>query len=588
MLVLASLVIFASITAFARRDATAAEPGLRLADVLESPVFYGEIPDGKAFFAAFDKHPWVRMMQSDAMADLRIETLDKMASTLLDGFPESIDGASQIRSVFSILDGDLEFAVSPGEEALVHVVAKAGLGSGANALFEPLSEMLRESDGATVVEEHGCEIIRLDVGDPSIGAIDVFVAHGSLVIGNDRATMKRLITNTTATDGFATEPSVLAMRSAAEQQRSHVNYWIDLEEYMDLSMALGEAEDGPDAEPVRALFEWFGVEGQFIGSIRYDPSGPVEYASFHDLPESGPVSRVMAAMQPGLTMQRRASSSAALWVGMRLDVGLATDLLAEGIGALAEAHGVDAEEKLAAFRDRDSNPYGISLTEDLIATLGDEMSIEMIPPTAGPIPQVVARMTVRDPATLRATLGRLVEALSDSGEDAPVRIATRDLSGTTMYVFTFGDAPVRPALAVTDEEVVVSLFATRMREALAETKAPLAEHSAFQAAAGRLGIEADAMTTASFIDWFALARYGKNAADGILDMLGESGGPDLTLLPDIADLREFLGPTLAVQTKRDGRVHYASTGPVGTMAWMSSLLAASRRVIEAAADHAER
>lgn len=587
VLVLASLLVFTGIASVARRAATAAEPSIRLADVLEMPVIaYGEIPDGKTLFAAFDKHPWVRMMQSDPMADL-VSMVRERAD---EAFAESEDAAEALPFIGALIDafeGDVELAIMPGAAAPVHFMFRVGVGSSAPELLDRLTAWLRAEPYVTVVEENGVEILRAEIPDPTIGTVDCFALRGSVVIGNDRGTIDRFIAGKALESGFAASDSVRRMRSEAGQIGAHASYWLDVEEYFEMLVSVADAEE---SEEMARAFDWMQADGIVHGSIRYDEHGPFERGVLSGFSKSGPIARMFGTLRPGMTMQRRASASAAFWWGARVDVATLVDVILDET-LVRDFTGDDEEtvrERIAMLKDRDANPLGISLTEDLVPAFGDELSIEVIPPTAGPIPQVIARIAVRDAAKVREMFAKVVARLAEAGDDAPMKIREGRAGDVPMWVITPPSGPVRPAIAVTDDQLVVSLFATKMRDALAAPTTAMLDVDAFRAAVERVGGADGRAASVAVLNWRALLTYLQNAAQGLAEMLDADALPDMSLLPDVGDVREFLLPSVSAYFNVDGRFVYTATGTEGSMATFTSLLAGARLVMQGVIARAQR
>jgi hypothetical protein len=192
--------------------------------------------------------------------------------------------------------------------------------------------------------------------------------------------------------------------------------------------------------------EILGLDG--LGDLSFGLSlveGGIRESLFVGMRETRGLTGALRAFGGGLSSLDEAPDGTVAYAGLRFDAATFYEHLRRFLCERA-LPGMQEEWRSAVAELDAFSPVGP--LEDLLAAVGDEVSVLVAPPSGGMIPDVVASVRVRDREKFATLVGRLREVLSQS-----TSISFRDLPesyGELAFVASPSGALFQPAFALRD------------------------------------------------------------------------------------------------------------------------------------------
>ncbi len=214
-----------------------------------------------------------------------------------------------------------------------------------------------------------------------------------------------------------------------------------------------------------------------------------------------------------------------------------------------EFDGEDSYQEALRDIDAAQEEIGFHPVNDLLASLGDEISFFGTLPKTGFIPDVALVVNLRDSGKFNQILSALTDRVQ---EEAPqVSITTLQYKGRTLYSLTADDweLPVPLAFTIDQNRLLVSLGMQSLKKIVNGNSAgTLADDPQFRQAASQLGFRPnDPATFLYYIDAKALFEWGYNTA---VPMLGSQVPPelglDMALLPMTETLSQHIRNPMSI------------------------------------------
>lgn len=253
----------------------------------------------------------------------------------------------------------------------------------------------------------------------------------------------------------------------------------------------------------------------------------------------------------GFRSLAEAPANTGAFFGLRFDVNQLRASVMEIVSTLAPRMRGLAEQQLAA-----TNIEGWNLVDDILPALGGEVSIFASPTNAGPIPDVMFTLEVRD----EARFAKLLEFLKGAVAEEGVQISPLALKGgEDGFVVRIPDAPVQPSFALRNGRLIGAISAYTLKSYLQRHVDNASAETLGQASAvlprmmnGLVGGRAESLALLAYLDLHSTLPmiYG-TAAPMLQPAFDESGLPlDAAMLP-MADTLQPYFTGLALGVSRD-------------------------------------
>jgi hypothetical protein len=171
---------------------------------------------------------------------------------------------------------------------------------------------------------------------------------------------------------------------------------------------------------------------------------------------------LLDAGKGGFDLIRRAPSSTGMYLGARLDAATLLDRF------VAVCRDVFPGTETALERGlTEANAHlGMDVRHDLLAAFGDEVGLYLTRPTQGSmIPDGMAMLKVRDRAAFEKLLTRALDAAGQHGQ-VQAKETTAFGEGCRGWTLTIANAPVQPAIALTNDLFCVSSNVLALKRSL--------------------------------------------------------------------------------------------------------------------------
>ncbi|MBN2491859.1 MAG: PDZ domain-containing protein [Planctomycetes bacterium] len=426
-----------------------------------------------------------------------------------------------------------------------------------------------------MAEAEGEEIVRLRLGEIDAwqlgGPFEVFcfLARGSVYLGTDRNRAMQLIAGkaeiAAPLDGNATFQAIAAKVNAGA---AHGFCYANLRKFLELVVEM-EADGQTDErsrEIMHKVMDRAGVTDLtgFGTSFTLGPRGATEI--WH-LPTPGGRKGVLAlydALRPGLALPARLAAGTVFYWGARADLPQVYDTVLATLRDLGEDLGPGPMDEVnAALQQAESGEWGFKLREDLLAALGEEVSLSLgLPRDGGFIPDVLLAMSVKDRDKILGVLDGIQKQLPEG----LVNVSRIPVDDVVMRVYKIEGVPVSPALAVTDDLLVFGIFSRSVRAFLRGYPENLAANAVFRGGVQALGLkDAGSASVLTFLDLKAAVRYLYETFGQMLWTIDPDDLPpglDLALLPSTQALVRPLHPWLQMYQVEPEALTVVGQGPI--------------------------
>ena len=278
-------------------------------------------------------------------------------------------------------------------------------------------------------------------------------------------------------------------------------------------------------------------------------------------PERPGALRVLNALHSGGLADSTPTGTAAIAVG--LDANRLLDEVRSLMEELEPESGAQLDAMLASM----SQGLGFDLREDLLATLGDRLSVAAGLPEAGFVPTFAGSLALRDASRFATSLAAVLEfatpMLGDDVELADLELVDAEAAG----IARIAGAPFAPAWAIDGDALRFAASANALRSAIKSGGGePLASHADFaRCLGGTVGPHGDDVAALLYVDLAAAARFGLGFAEMMLPSLANELPVELdpAAFPDPELVAEYLSGMLLTLRVGDGYVVIDSSSPIG-------------------------
>ena len=270
---------------------------------------------------------------------------------------------------------------------------------------------------------------------------------------------------------------------------------------------------------------------------------------------------LLDAWPGGLETLELAPASTTGFIALKFDAAK----LYERLLGLARTLAPGTDKQLDAMA-RGFGPGGINIVEDLLPALGDEVSFFLFPPKAGPFPEAIVAMRVRDGERFGKLLDQAKARAAEAGFEART---LRMTDGDDGFMFEIEGSPVIPAFVVRDGWLFgggnPQLLRGFCRGLAAEDRTCLRTHGeTFKKVMNAVSRgRTDRVVALGYVDLKRLVPMGLSLlpmAGGMLD-----GFLDTALVPEIESIQPyFSGLAWAVQIDEDA-VSFDLFSPAGVL-----------------------
>jgi prepilin-type processing-associated H-X9-DG protein len=332
---------------------------------------------------------------------------------------------------------------------------------------QPNAEVLRKLDEAHPPAEAAPsppppEIVPYTIGSVAVTPLTedadgpaYFFLEDLFVVGLEKPHLELYLAWRDSADRAALSSSkhYQALGAKLQPQMATVTAFLDVQ-------ALLQALAGEVAEEDQETLTKLGVDRiEWVGAtVTCDPPGfynrvflscPGERTGLLGLLPTEPVAEDILELAPKMSVAVSA---------VRMDAAEFYDRLRALVGVMSEDGGAGFDEAMADF----ASEAGFDLRDDLLAPLGDEFLLYVMPTPLSPFgvdAALLARGT--DGGRLKATLeafASVVREELEEGEEASLRAL--DVGGDTLYSFSFGPygPPLSPSFAAMENYAVASLY----------------------------------------------------------------------------------------------------------------------------------
>jgi hypothetical protein len=551
-------------------------------------LIYLEVPNLGQALDALQKHPFAALLE------------DREVKAFLEPLMGRIEaGQAQVQEALGITVKQL-LALLRGrlEVAFVGVTGVNGNTEGDWALLLDVAgheETARQVIGRLVemAKADGAQITPAKLGEVDCWQLDLgkrlktygFFAGGAFYLGTDRSRSMQIIAGRSdVANPFDRDPSLQAVAAKVKAGEAHAFYYANVAKL--LALIMEEAPAGELNQDVfNKLLHRLGADDLrgLGGSLTLDARGVTEIIHVGLPAERRGLLSIYDTMRPGLTFPSRLAAGTVLYYGVKLDFLKAYDVLVDVVtGTLEDLSPAELDQVDKVLHQAESGEWGFKLREDLLASLGEEVSISVgLPRAGGFIPDVLLTTTLRDPAKFAGLLEK-VEKLLPEGKVNVSRIPVED---TTLHVYKVEGSPVSPALAVAGDVLVAGVFSRSVKTFLRGYPESLAQNPVFKDGIQAIGLQ-DAGSTGClmFLDVQATVRYLYETFGPMLSMVDEEDLPpglDLALLPSTEALVRPFRPLVETMRVEPDGITVVTQGPVtlssfqmlvlsGTLMWTTA------------------
>ncbi|MBI4878453.1 MAG: hypothetical protein HY812_02170 [Planctomycetes bacterium] len=165
------------------------------------------------------------------------------------------------------------------------------------------------------------------------------------------------------------------------------------------------------------------------------------------------------ALGGGFPALAEAQPGTIAFVGLRFDANVLKERLFALLGDVAPGAGLDLAAQAGQLKAGQ-----LDLLDDILPALGSELTVSMIRPHAGLIPDVVFSLEMRDEQKASTVLDELCRMAAAQGEVSIREIPLND--GKPGFAVTLPDAPLQPAFALRGKRLYGAISALTLRNHL--------------------------------------------------------------------------------------------------------------------------
>lgn len=353
-------------------------------------------------------------------------------------------------------------------------------------------------------------------------------------------------------------------------ENEQIVFYADVERIRDIAMGFIEDQEPADAAEARRVIAAFGLDRAtaVVGVTRVVDGGmyshtrllsPAPHRGLLALVSQEPLAEADFAALP---------ADADFAVALRIS----PQELLEHLRRTLESVDPRARQEMEEALDEMSEELGVSLERDLLANLGDRITIVSAPSLGGFLTGTVATVRVRDAQALRRAAARLERRLEEQFEPGPrqeweepwqyenrirrtPRLLATEAAGTEIHYVQFaGDVPLAPAWAISDDQLVIALWPQVVQAVLERPDGQsLAQSEDFRGLMGRLQSRPSMVC---YANWPSIVRtayglplVGWAAGSGALqrELRGEDDMPAVRMdwLPPLAAIQQALWPAIS-------------------------------------------
>ena len=564
---------------------TAQPSSIQLKDFLpSSTLFYLDVPSLAQVRSAAETHPFAAMLRNEEVKAF-LKPLEQQAEK----------SVAQLQAQFGMTwEKTLELFGGRLEMAWVGLIGQNGdtrpdfvlrvqiTGDPAEArgLVEKLMAMVKEQGTAIEPLRLG-EVDGWEIREPF--RIAAFLAHDSFFLGTDPQLTEQLAAGRLTTEGEPLDKAETFQAIAHKVNAGQAlgSYYLNLARVLELILESAPAGE-LNQELTAQILDKLGVTSfkGVGGSFSIGPRGITEIIHIQTDPDRKGLLAIMNAMTPGLSLPSRLDRSTVAYTGFKIDFLKAFDTAIEAISGVMEEVSPGELDQLDSFLElAESGAWGFRLRQDLLAALGNEVAVSVGLPRSGSfIPDVLLTAKIQD----RKKLESVLQAALNSVPEGQVNVSRIPVGSHTLHVFRIKGQMLSPALALTEDTLVVGMFSLAVKKFLRGYQSTLTQKPVFQDALQAVGLKDLAgVSLLLFADLRSGMSYLYESFSPMLYMIDPAQVPmglDLAMLPSTEALVKPFSPMIAAtRVEKDGFTMVVQ-GPLGFTA-MQILTAAPAMLI---------